>query len=219
METYIVPGEHLNKWLNQPVGFVKLNHSYKHLNNSFECAAWWEESQVQTGKYPLVLKKNSFAPYHVSLYTQYDAVVIDDYFPALWAGSPISNQPYTPKRIGEARKVGISFDLIECVEQTGHSPGNKTDFYVDLEIIPDVLKDARSMMASLKDSLDRTFAAYLTEGDGMYNVNLEMTKHYSNNLASISRAIAILNRRMQERDKATDYSRELFINNTSWAQL
>lgn len=214
----IVPVNALNKWLNTDVGFVKINKPFTNHNDSYECAAWWEDTEIKTGVYQLKLIKNQFAPNHVQLVAAYDAVVVDDFFPALWGGVRISKEAYKPKNVGQLRKIHRSYDLVSCIEKTGYSPNaSDMDFFVNLDLIPNIIEDARMNLESLKEGLDNTFSSYHKEGDGEYHTNISMISHYARNINDIAKAIEILNRKLDGHNKSTEYSKNLYKANTSWA--
>jgi hypothetical protein len=218
-KAYIIPADSTQKYLGQQIGFVRVNQAIRHHNNNYECAAWWEDTEIQPGVYPLKLRKHNYAPNHLELHAVYDAVVTDDYFPALWGGVRVSNQPYQPKNVGQTRNIHYTYDVVESIIKTGYSPSEDMDFYINPEIYGDLLADARLNLLALKNSFQETMLTYITSGDGNYNSNLSMIAHYSKNMESISRAIMLLKDKINSLNTATEYSKKLFVDNTSWATL
>lgn len=113
------------------IGAVKVNKPFVYTYRSYECAAWWEERTAQVGVYPVVLNKNYSYPHDISAIGQVSAIVTDDYFPALWCGSRIGNEPYRPKHLGESRVIRQGISLTEAIERTGDTPDSPLNWYID----------------------------------------------------------------------------------------
>jgi hypothetical protein len=66
----------------------------------YECAAWWTKMRSVPGEYELKVVKEY---HHTFLMGKIKAVVVEDYFPALWCGVSVSKKPYdTTKNAGNA---------------------------------------------------------------------------------------------------------------------
>src|SRR5260221_14611966 len=83
------------------IGAVKVNKPFVYHNASYECAAWWEDHQADTGVHPVYLGRSYHHPKNLTLTANIGAKVVDDYFPGLWGGVAISQEPYKAKHIGE----------------------------------------------------------------------------------------------------------------------
>ena len=91
----------LKPFLGQVIGWVKVNQTFIDHNANYECAAWWKDSEIQLGVYPMILEENHLYPRDLRLHVKYDAVVVDDYFPALWGGVSVSKSLISPSILGK----------------------------------------------------------------------------------------------------------------------
>jgi hypothetical protein len=209
--------DELKSFIGTTVGYIQINEPWVNHNNSYECAAWWEDSTIVKGVYALTLEKNSFAPYDLYLLGKLDAIVTDDYFPALWGGVAISNKPYTSKNLGQQRTIRHKIDLVEGIEKTGYSPGNSIDICVNPLIIDAVINAARQSFENYQQSLVSYWSEYHEKGDGNYNSNLSMVAYSTENMTALCRAIEAMNTRRKYLVEATDYMRNNYVKNTAWA--
>jgi hypothetical protein len=207
----------LKPFIGSVVGYLRVNKSWVNHNNSYECAAWWEDSQIREGVYPLILQENRLAPYDLYLCAKLDAVVVNDYFPALWAGSRIGNTPYTPKGIGEHRTIFHRADIVNAIEATGNIPGNDLDYCVHPFMLDAFIAAAKDSMSSYQDMLNEYWNTYQQEGDGKYCSNLSMVSHCAANVAALGKAIQTMLRRQENFTQSSDYMRGLYVENTAWA--
>ena len=214
METKIIAFGNLKSLINNVVGYVKINKSWVNHNNSYECAAWWEDSSIKEGVYPLILKKNNFAPYNVYLEARLEAIVIDDFFPALWAGSPISNKPYIPQNVGEKRYIYKSFDIVQSINKTGDIEGSDIDTCVNPFVWDSVIESIRQSMHEMHKSYHTWFDKYQTCGDGDYNANISMIEYCSNNIMQLSKALNLL----KDKQKYSNYIGDNYSKNINWIQ-
>lgn len=212
----IKPGNALAPFLNKRVGFVKINEVIKHHNNQYECAAWWEDSEVQPGIYPLILEKNYLHPHHIQLKAKLSAIVTDDFFPSFYGGVGISGMPYKPQRIGQKREITYTFDVVNAIDHTGHIPSSTKDFFVDFNLINPIISDARDNLLIENDCLVREMENYINNGDGKYQSNLSMIVHYSGNIKNLTEAIMLLSHKIKDFENMTPYTRNNFESNTSW---
>lgn len=111
------------------VGAMQLNKTYVFHKNDYETACWWENSEAQLGVYPIYLSREYNHPKHLILFAEIKAKVVDDYFPGLWGGMPISREPYQPKSVGEERILKPKVDINLAIDGTGNSPGNEKDYF------------------------------------------------------------------------------------------
>lgn len=203
--------------LNQPVGFVRINKSSIHHNNSFETAAWWEDSEIQKGVYPLILQENRHAPLNLFLSASLDAVVVDDFFPNLWGGMPLSKEPYQSRNKGSKRTIHKSFQIVEAIEQTGNIPDSEIDLCLNPLLWNSLIDAARASMSFYQDLLDGYQKNYQKDGDGDYNNNLGMICHCSENIAALGRAIIAIKDKQRYLNDSSDYMRQNYVRNTEWA--
>lgn len=207
----------LKPFIGTVVGSIQVNESWVNHNNSYECAAWWEDTEIKKGIYPLTLQKNRLAPYELYLQASISSVVVDDFFPALWAGTAISNKPYVPKNIGQLRNFNLRVDLVDAILHTGNIPGGRMDYCVNSMIIDGVINAARESLSNYRKMMNTYYSTYDREGDGKYFSNLSMIAHVSENMASLSRAIENLLRKQDSLNNDSQYMRDLYIKNTAWA--
>lgn len=207
----------LKPFLGSTVGYMKVNEPWVHHNNSYECAAWWEDSTIEKGVYALTLEKNSFAPHDLYLLGKLDAVVTDDYFPALWGGVRISNKPYQHQNVGCKRTIRHHINLVEAIEKTGNSPGNSIDICVNPFIIEAVVNAARDSLNNYQDLLTKYWSEYHIHGDGKYRASLSMVAHCAGNMEALGRAIEVMLRHYNYFTEASNFMRDNYVKNTAWA--
>jgi hypothetical protein len=218
MKPNIKPNQSLKQLINTEIGYININKSWVNHNNTYECAAWWEDSEIKTGVYPLILEQNKFAPNNLQLRAKLDATVVDDFFPALWGGMAISNKPYKPKNVGSTRNIYKVFDLVDAITKTGHSPGNDIDFCVNPLIWEGVVSSARDSMLEYQKMSDNYMQDYYEVGDGAFDTNLSMIAHCSENMAALCKAISDIKRHQSYLTDSSDYMRNLYTNNISWVK-
>lgn len=206
--------DNLKCFLGQVVGYIKVNKSWVHHNNTYECAAWWEDSCITEGVYPLVLKVNRFAPKNLYLEAKFDAKVVDAYLPAMMGGVAFAD--YSKKRIGEKRVIFGSFDIVEAMTSTGRIPGEDKDFVLNPFLWDGFIESARKSMRNSQEYLENCFTAYMQEGDGKYNSNISSVAYASKNVSELAFAIEkMLGAKKNVSD--TEYLKDLHVKNTSWA--
>jgi len=207
----------LKPLLGKVVGWVKLNKSFIDHNANYECAAWWKDSEIQIGVYPMILQENHLYPKDLRLHVVYDAVVVDDYFPALWGGVAVSNKPYTPEYLGEQTKIHRYYDIVDAICQTGNSPDGDMNFCVNPFLWNTFIQALRSNMHNFKSNLDKYWEIYKDNGDGNYLSNLSMVGYCTDHISAISNAIEKLCRHNSYFDNSTNYMANLHVSNTAWA--
>jgi len=218
MNPVIKATNELKSLINTTVGYVKINKSWIHHNASFECAAWWEDSSIQEGVYPLILKQSHLAPYDLYLSAALESIVVDDYFPALWGGVAISDKPYVAKNIGSKRTVHHRFDLVESIEKTGAIPGSKMDICVNPLIWSALISAARASLIEYQDTYNKYLADYQEVGDGSFDTNIGMIAYAAEHIAVLARSISKIKHQYAYLNEKNDYMRNLFANNISWVQ-
>lgn len=207
----------LKPFLNTVVGYIKVNESWVHHNNSFETAAWWEDSKIETGVYPLILTENYHQPKDLRLISKLKSIVVDDYFPALWGGVSVSNQPYVAKNIGQSRNVTKSFEILECMQMTGNSPCSKIDMCLNPFLWQAFINAARDSLESYRNIYNEYVKEYDDCGDGEYDTNLNMIAYSSEQMNKLVRGISEMKRCMKNMDN--DYLFNLYGKNTDWIKL
>jgi hypothetical protein len=81
------------------VGTFKVSEKAIFRNASYECAAWWQDVEVEAGEYPVYV---SFSDKHPEWFSvSLPGVVVEDNFIALWGGMPISKYD-TKQNAGKA---------------------------------------------------------------------------------------------------------------------
>lgn len=217
MSAIIIETEALKKYRNTVVGYMKVNKTWTHHNNSFECAAWFEDSEIQCGVYPLILERNTLVPYDMRLVAKLKSIITSDYFPSLFGGVPVSNIPYNATRIGEERIVRHVVDIVDAINKTGNSSGESIDYYVNPEIWDLFIESARSNMSSNYQLLNEYHSRYSSEGDGSYDSNLSMISHVCGWISDLGKAIQEMKRRKSYLDNATDMMAQCYRKNMGWA--
>jgi len=214
MSEVIKPNKDIKSILGTTVGYIKVNKPWINHNASYECAAWWEDTEIQPGVYDLVIKQNTFAPYELKLVAKLDAIVVDDYFPAMFGGVAITK--YTSKGIGEKRTISKSFTILESVSKTGVSPGSDIDICINPMIWEAIIDSAKETMLDFQSSMEHYWQDYKTEGDGTFDTNLSMIGYCANNIKHLTHAIMEIKRR---KEYISGYLGDLYANNTSWIKV
>lgn len=207
----------LKPFVNQIVGYVQVNKTWVHHNNTYECAAWWEDSEIVTGKYPLFLKQNYLAPRNLILGCVFDAIVVDAYFPAMSGGVAFSNKG-SKERIGGLRNIHHSFDIVEVMEKTGQIPGDDKDFVLNPLLWGGFIESARENLLNYQEMYMDNWNCYLKEGDGNYNSNLSGIKYLSQQIRDLADAIDRMKRVKDKIENASEYMGEIYADNVSWMQ-
>lgn len=215
MNPVIKPNKNLNSVIGTAVGLIKVNKSWIHHNASYECAAWWEDSSINEGVYPLILKKNNFAPYNVYLEAKLEATVIDDYFPALWGGVSISNKPYVSQNIGSKRTISKSFDIADSVVKTGDIEGSDIDICVSPFIWEAIIEAAKDTMLDFQTRMEHYWQDYRNEGDGSFDSNISMIGYCAKNINELTNAIMEIKRHLNYINSGNSI-RERYAENISW---
>lgn len=207
----------LKPFLGQVIGWVKVNQTFIDHNANYECVAWCKDSEIQLGVYPMILEENHLYPRDLRLHVKYDAVVVDDYFPALWGGVSVSNKPYKPKYFGEKTTIHRRYDIVESIKKTGSSPNSDLDFCVHPFLWNTFINALRSNMAAFKQSLDKYWKIYEDNSDGEYLSNLSMVGYCTDHISAISDAIGELKRHYGYIHDGSGYMGKLYASNTAWA--
>ena len=196
-------------FLNKEVGSVKINQSWVHHNNSYECAAWWEDSKIEEGVYPLILKSSTYHPNELYLSAELKSIVVDDFFPALWGGVAIGNKPYKSSNLGQVRKVFHRVDLVEAVDRTGNIPGSNMDYFVNPFMFPVFIEAAKTTLLRIQQHFTKSWSNELN--------NLNTIKYCGENMAGLADAIEKMEGRLKSFTTASDYMLNNYISNTTWA--
>lgn len=207
MQAILRVTNNLKPFLGQIVGYVRVNKSYIHHNSSFETAAWWEDSEIQTGIYPLILKQSYLSPHNLNLATAFSGKVVDCHF----------GSPYDKDRIGGERKIHANFEVVDCVNNTGIIPGRDKDFLVNPFLWEGFIESARIELEECVKGMNQWYQDYHFKGDGNYNSNLSMLGHYARNIEALTKAIQDMKAAKDKFDNATDYMAKIYSENTAWA--
>jgi hypothetical protein len=201
--------------VGQIVGYVQINKTWVHHNNSYECAAWWEDSEIVTGKYPLFLKENYLAPKNLILGCIFDAIVVDAYFPAMLGGVAFSNKG-SKERIGGKRTIHHSFDIVEAIGKTGNIPGSDKDFVLNPLLWDGFIESARINLNHYQQMFMNDWETYRKEGDGNYNSNLSRIRYLSVKIQDLANAIDRMKRSKEKIGNASEHMANIYSENVSW---
>lgn len=224
------------------IGAVQVNKTFTYHNNHYECAAWWEDQEAQLGVHPVYLERAYNYPKHLHLAAKIKAKVTNDWFPGLWGGVRISNEPYVPKHVGEERTIRHGIEVLDAIERTGNSPGSDLDWFIhpswwrifSEEAIAELREDYRRLPEFWApwDKLDtdgeKAFRASKSQQDlrwgfdDEYRSKVGMIAHFGMNLEKWARRIEKINWRAQYHKVGgsydTAYQRDNFAKNTEWAK-
>jgi hypothetical protein len=222
------------------VGAVQVNKTFTYHNSSFECAAWWEDQEAQLGVHPVYLERAYNYPKDLHLTAKIGAKVTNDWFPGLWGGVRISNEPYVPKHVGEDRTIRHGIDVLEAIERTGNSPGSDLDWFIHPswwrifheEAIANLREDYRRLPEFWApwDALDMGGpGSYKSrhkdmrwDYDDEYRSKVGMIAHFGMSLEKWARRIEKINWRSQYHKPGssydTEYQRNNFTKNTEWTK-
>jgi len=209
------------------IGAVKVNEPFTFHNNSYECAAWWQDEEAQLGVYPVYLKREYNYPSNLYAYAGLTGRVVDDYFPALWGGVAVSNRPYESRNIGTETTIHRHMDLLDAIEATGIIPGNKMDWYIHPSWWPVAIEEAMTEMKAHYNrlpefwnefnSLDKESFKPKMEGrwdyDSEYRSRLSMVAHMSGQVEKWARRIEKIN---VQQSYNSPYWNDLLKKNTEW---
>jgi len=194
---------------------VQVNKTWKHDKRDFECAAWREEWETVKGVYPITLEADRYGA--LSLIAKIGAVVIDDYFPSLWGGMPVSNKPYVPKHLGAARELRITIDIAEAIECTSNSPGNDKDLFIDKKHWGALISEAEASLKRLYSELPSWWDKYAASEDE-YDSRVGMVAHVANEIVVVAKDIQKMNRQLKYQTEKSDMWRGYYVSNTAWAR-
>lgn len=217
------------------IGAVKVNKPFTYHDNHYECAAWWEDRTAVEGVYPVRLGREHHYPKLLNIRAEIGAKVTDDYFPALWGGVRISNEPYKPKHVGEARVIHQGIEVVDAIQRTGNSPGSDLDWFIhpswwkvftdeaeaelreDYRRLPEFWNEWNSLdPQSFKEKMDGRW-----NFDDEFRSRLGMIAHFGGLLEKWSRRIEKINWHSQYHKVGgrydTSYQRKNFTENTEWA--
>jgi len=224
------------------IGAVQVNKTFTYHNNHFETAAWWEDQEAQLGVHPVYLERAYNYPKHLHLTAKIKAKVTNDWFPGLWGGVRISNEPYVPKHIGEERIIRQGIEVLDAIERTGNSPGSDLDWFIHPswwrifteEAITNLREDYRRLPEFWApwDKLDtdgeKAFQPRQSQRDlrwsfdDEYRSKVGMIAHFGSNLEKWARRIEKINWRAQYHKPGssydTPYQRDNFAKNTEWTK-
>lgn len=106
------------------IGYAVISEDTVMHNNSFECAAWYENILVRKGKYPIVSDGRG------DFYIHYDGEIVSDYFGSLFCGVPIGTYDCEKNRGKKATYTAhlYGFMIARCIlENEGHCFGGSAD--------------------------------------------------------------------------------------------
>lgn len=179
----------------------------------YECAAWWEKQEMIVGIYPLVLEKNQSYPHHLKVVAKISGKVTDDYFPALYGGVAVSNQPYEAKNVGQERIIRRSWPLESVIRQTGHSPDGKDfDLFLDPRYWHLAQREAEEEIRSMYDHLTSNYLG------GDYNRSLSAMGYAGERISLRAKEVLEIRRQVGYLTEKSDIWRNYHHVNTKWAR-
>ncbi len=206
----------IKDFINNQVGFIRVNKPIVYVDNQFECAAWWEERTSKTGIYPLLLQKANYYSNDYNVVADVPGVITNDYFPSLWGGVAISNKPYETKYVGqESRPIKVGSSLTEAILKTSNSPGSDIDYYIDFEFYKMYISNRKEELRKAYNELPACMFKYM-QGDDKHYSNLGMVRHYSDRIVYVAREIENLSRAVDYLEEENDMWRKLYKQNTEW---
>lgn len=215
------------------VGAFKVNKPFKHENRSYECAAWRETTETCVGVYPVVLGRSSHYPKHLTLTAEIKSVVIDDYFPSLWGGVSISNEPYKPKHLGENRMLRHGLDIVQSIERTGNIPDGDCNVFINPHWWSVFLQEVEIELKETHLRLPEFWDAYVGLDKENFKPNrnglswsfcdevrskIRMVAHIGMNMELWARRIDKIIQAMQRINDPSEYMKGLFKKNTEWSK-
>lgn len=218
------------------IGAVKVNKPFVYHDNHYECAAWWEDREAQVGVYPVYLGRDHNYPNLLHIKAEIGAKVSDDYFPGLWGGVRISNEPYKPKHVGELRTIHQTIEVVDAIQRTGNSPGNDLDWFIHPTWWKVFLDEAEAELREDYRRLPEFWNAWneLNEAsfkekmgsdwkfDDDFRSKVGMIAHFGSLLDKWARRIEKINWSYQYHKPGsrydTEYHRNNFVKNTEWAK-
>lgn len=217
------------------IGAVKVNKTFKYTDRSYECAAWWEEREAQIGTYPVFMARAYNFPNHLYIIADIAAKVTDDYFPALWGGVSIGNEPYKPKHLGEARTIHKQIEVVEAIQNTGNSPGSDLDWFIHPSWWQVFSDEAKAQLENAYEGIDSFWEqwssldkkAWKPEAyqsnlrwtfDMEYRSRVSMVAHFGGEIEKWARRLEKINWQESYHNQDSDYHRENFAKNTEWAK-
>ena len=218
------------------IGAVKVNKPFVYRDANYETAAWWEDREAQVGVHPVYLTRSYHHPKNLVIRAEIKAKVVDDYFPGLWGGVRISNEPYKPKHLGEDRTVYQGIEVLDAIERTGNSPGSDLDWFIHPswwkvftdEAEAELREDYRRLPEFWNewDRLDpKTFKNRMGDRwqfDDEFRSKVGMIAHFGGLLEKWARRLEKINWRAQYHKPGgqydTEYQRNNFAQNTEWAK-
>lgn|SRR5574337_614750 len=223
------------------IGAVKVNKPFVFHDASYETAAWWEDRQSCEGVHPVYLGRSYLHPRNLTITAHIKAKVVDDYFPGLWGGVPISREPYKPKHIGEDRTIYQGIEVVDAIERTGWSPDSDLDWFIHPswwklftdEAVTELRKAHHNFPDFWQawDKLDKDPSVYIPtssqkdlrwNADDEYRSKVGMIAHFGNQFEKWARRIEKINWKLQYHKVGgqydTEYQRTNFANNTGWTK-
>ena len=208
----IKPNQQLKSLLNSQIGYVRVNYAFEHVDNSFENAAWSETSEVRAGIYALLLKQNTFAPHQLLLEASLQADVVEDFFPAMYAGVAVGGTKSTNRN--KTKQIRRAFDLVDSIENTGTIPGqSQFDVVVHPFVWDEVISSAHDCIKELRLHMDLVWQHY--DANDRYALN--SINYCCQNIAQLAKSIdrILFHKNFTSQ---SHYNRELAFNNVSWVQ-
>lgn len=206
----------IKDYLDKQVGFIQVNKPIVYTDKNYETACWWEERASDLGVYPLVLTKVDQYSSDFTVRAKVSGTITNDYFPALWAGSPISNEPYKAKYVGqESRPIIVQADLTQAIVDTAMSPGNAIDWYINLKFWKMFINNREEELLKAYNDLPKWWMAYQA-GEDQFNSRVGMVGYAAGKIAQFTKEIGELYRKVGYLEEESDMWRKYHEVNTAW---
>jgi hypothetical protein len=199
------------------VGAYWLKTPYKHHDASFETAAWWEDTELKPGIYPLKVGVRTYGRNHpLFLYAEGIGTVVDAYFPSLLGGVAVGGSN-ADHHIGKPKTLRIGLDLGKAINNTGTSPSEKEAcVWVDPKTWPAFLDYAR---ARLNETISHFSPILLGKANDRPEVDQARTiKHRAEWIAEDASLLETILHRQESWNNFQDspMMRECLHKNTEW---
>lgn len=220
------------------VGAMQLNKTYVFHDQSFETACWWEDSEAQLGIYPIYLSRAYHHPKYLTLVAEIKAKVVDDYFPGLWCGMPISREPYKSKHVGEDRLLKHGVDINLAIDSTGNSTDSDKNYFLhpswlslfqeeaemelrkDYQMLPSFWEKWNTL--NEKTFISNNSSSIRWDFKDEYCSSVRMIGHFGRQFEMWAKRLDKISWARSYRDdngrNNSEYNRNLFKNNTEWTK-
>ncbi len=203
----------LSAFVGKRIGWLRLVKPATNHRASYECAAWWQDEESETGIFPLILCEDRFNKGRFFSVATVPAKVTDCYFGSLWCGNAIGKYDKTADLNREAT-IYVTIQLPELVHTTGSATGNR-DYAPDWLIVPSVIAHYETRAAECLAYAQTSFAEPLREGNKI-EWKFDTLHHAAQWVADHAKAVSDMRRELGYMTEKGDSWRELFARNYDW---